>query len=106
MLAAVLLVGATTVPASAAPVGPLAVASWVAPQPSAMPDVVGKGLYDAESAVPLGTKIDLVDGLGLGRRVLWPFNWKVCKQDPAPGAALNSGVTVTLTVVKRAETCK
>lgn len=70
-----------------------------------MPNLVGMALGDAEGTVPFGTKINLVDGTGQGRKVVIPFNWKVCRQDPGPGAPLEHSTVVTLTVVKKVENC-
>jgi hypothetical protein len=76
-----------------------------APVDSVMPSVVGKTVWDAENAVPFGTHLVFVDGTGRHRKVVWPANWQVCRQDPAAGAPLTSTTTVTLTVVKVEEKC-
>lgn len=94
--AALALMTFTAVPAAAAP---------VSHRDSVMPAVVGKTLWEAEGAVPLGTHLTLVDGTGQHRKVVWPTNWRVCKQDPAAGAPLTSSTAVTLTVVKLQEKC-
>jgi beta-lactam-binding protein with PASTA domain len=82
-----------------------AVPAAAATRDAVMPGVVGKTVWDAEKAVPVGTHIVFVDGTGQHRKVLWPANWRVCKQDPAAGTALTSSTTVTLTVVKKEEKC-
>ena len=89
------LLAFTAVPAAAAPVSPHDV----------MPSLVGKTVFDADKAVPLGTRMQLVDGTGQHRKVIWPGNWQVCKQDPAAGTPITSSTVVTLTVVKREEKC-
>ncbi|MDF3289639.1 hypothetical protein [Streptomyces silvisoli] len=70
----------------------------------AMPDVTGKGLVAAERAMPHGVRITLVDARDAGRHVLWPANWKVCSQSPAPGRPLG-GQRAELRVVKTKERC-
>ncbi|GAA3436731.1 hypothetical protein GCM10018954_063400 [Kutzneria kofuensis] len=95
MVAVFAMLPLTAVPAAAAPVTPH----------DAMPDLVGKTAFDANKAVPFGTRIVYVDGTGRHRKVVWPANWQVCKQDPAAGAQITSADTVTLTVVKREEKC-
>jgi hypothetical protein len=72
---------------------------------SVMPSLVGKTVWEADKAVPLGTRLLLVDGTGQHRMVVWPANWQVCKQDPAAGTTLTSTTAVTLTVVKLEEKC-
>jgi len=86
----------TAVPAAAAP---------VSHRDGLMPSVVGKTLWEAEGTVPFGTHLTFVDGTGQHRKVVWPTNWQVCKQDPAAGAPLTSTTAVTLTVVKLQEKC-
>ena len=90
------LLALTAAPAFAAP---------VSTHDGVMPQVVGKTLYEAEAAVPFGTHLRFVDGTGQNRKVIWPANWKVCRQDPAAGAPLASATNVTLTVVKLEERC-
>jgi beta-lactam-binding protein with PASTA domain len=86
----------TAAPAAAAP---------VSHHDSVMPDLVGHTVWDADNAVPFGTRMLLVDGTGQHRKVVWPANWQVCKQDPAAGTALTNATAVTLTVVKLEEKC-
>lgn len=75
-------------------------------RPHTMPDVTGMRLPAAFKAVDYDpSAIRYEDGLGTHRHVLWPPDWKVCSQRPAPGTPLNN-VTVTLTVVKTNETCR
>ncbi|MFD7106457.1 PASTA domain-containing protein [Streptomyces celluloflavus] len=69
-----------------------------------MPNVTGKGLSVAYKDLNHNKSIQLKDGLGAHRHVLWPANWKVCEQNPAPGTPLNNQ-KVTLTVVKHQEKC-
>lgn len=72
--------------------------------PERMPQVAGHRLVSAYAALHYDTSVRLKDGRGAGRHVLWPAAWKVCAQDPAAGAPLQ-GRRVTLTVVKRDESC-
>ncbi|MDT0454504.1 PASTA domain-containing protein [Streptomyces sp. DSM 41527] len=73
--------------------------------PRTMPQVAGQGLVSAYAALRYDTSVRLKDGRGAGRHVLWPAGWKVCAQDPAAGTDLR-GRRVTLTVVKRTESCR
>ena len=82
-----------------------AVATPVSHHDGVMPSLVGKTVFDADKAVPLGTRLLLVDGTGQHRKVVWPASWRVCKQDPAAGTPLTSATPVTLTVVKLEEKC-
>ena len=95
-VAVVSLAALTTAPVAAAP---------VSHQDSGMPNVVGKTVWDAEKAVPFGTHLAFVDGTGQHRKVVWPSNWQVCKQDPAAVTPLTATTTVTLTVVRLEEKC-
>ncbi|MFI6938439.1 hypothetical protein ACIBI4_04120 [Streptomyces sp. NPDC050418] len=69
-----------------------------------MPDFRGKGLMDVFRTVDYRTRVDLHDASGYQRNVLWPLNWKVCTQTPAPGVEL-TGQTIDIGVVKKTETC-
>jgi hypothetical protein len=82
-----------------------AAATPVAHHDGVMPSLVGKTVFEADQAVPLGTRLLLVDGTGQHRKVVWPANWQVCKQNPAAGTPLTSATPVTLTVVKLEEKC-
>jgi hypothetical protein len=93
---ALAMLALTAVPAAAAPVSHL---------DGSMPALVGKTVFDADKEVPLGTRLLLVDGTGQHRKVIWPANWRVCKQDPAAGAPLTPSTAVTLVVVKLEEKC-
>jgi hypothetical protein len=72
--------------------------------PEKMPQVAGQGLVSAYAALHYDTSVQLKDGRGAGRHVLWPAGWKVCTQNPGAGTPLQ-GRRVTLTVVKREESC-
>ncbi len=69
-----------------------------------MPNVNGKSLSLAYQALHNNKDVQLQDGRGAGRHVLWPGNWKVCAQHPKAGAPLRHQ-KVTLTVVKSRERC-
>ncbi|KPC64103.1 hypothetical protein [Streptomyces chattanoogensis] len=73
--------------------------------PGAMPNVKGKGLVAAFEALHFDPTVRFKDGLGRGRHVLWPARWKVCEQQPAPGAHMTQ-LKITLTVVKKNEQCR
>ncbi|MFG2827075.1 PASTA domain-containing protein [Streptomyces sp. NPDC048434] len=79
-------------------------ASAHADGPEKMPQVAGHRLVSAYEALHYDTSVQLKDGRGAGRHVLWPAGWKVCAQSPAAGTPLQ-GRRVTLTVVKSEESC-
>lgn len=68
---------------------------------SPLPDF--RGLVSAISSIDPETKVEPTDVSGLGREVLWPAQWKVCDQAPAPGA--RNVKVLKLGVVKKAEQC-
>ncbi|WP_327436543.1 hypothetical protein OG279_38300 (plasmid) [Streptomyces sp. NBC_01201] len=68
-----------------------------------MPNLVGKSVKAARSALDPGTSITTTDEAE-GRMVLMESNWRVCTQSPAPGVVLN-GQPVELTAVKYEESC-
>ncbi|MEU8780271.1 hypothetical protein [Streptomyces sp. NPDC048637] len=72
--------------------------------PERMPRVAGQGLVSAYQALNYDTSVQLRDGRGAGRHVLWPARWKVCAQSPEAGTPLQ-GRPATLTVVKNHEAC-
>ena len=47
----------------------------------------------------------VVDVSGDGRMVLKSSNWKICQQEPAPGARLKAGKEALIGVVKWEEGC-
>jgi len=69
-----------------------------------MPDLVGKSLNDALSALPASTSITSTDVSGHHRLVIVPTNWQVCSQQPGPGSQF-TGQPVSLGVVKYGERC-
>lgn len=69
-----------------------------------MPHLSGKGLVAAYHQLGYDTKVQLKDGRGAGRHVLWPASWKVCDQHPKAGTPF-SHQPITLTVVKTHESC-
>ncbi|MFK0294623.1 PASTA domain-containing protein [Streptomyces sp. NPDC090442] len=69
-----------------------------------MPNVNGKSLSLAYQALHNNKNVQLQDGRGAGRHVLWPGNWKVCAQLPKAGAPLLRQ-KVKLIVVKSRERC-
>ncbi|MEU9111575.1 hypothetical protein AB0D04_07250 [Streptomyces sp. NPDC048483] len=73
--------------------------------PGKMPNVKGKGLVAASQALHYDLSVRFADGLGRGRHVWWPAGWKVCDQQPAPGAR-RDGLRVTLIVIKNEERCR
>ncbi|WP_181770608.1 hypothetical protein [Amycolatopsis pittospori] len=98
VLAAIAFTGIAAIPAAASPVTAIDAGP-------AMPDLVGKPLDVAYQAFDYRTRITAEDLSGAGRHVVWPANWKVCTQDPAPGVVLVDNARVTLGAVKKDETC-
>lgn len=68
-----------------------------------MPDLKSKSLTTAYNTLGARTKVEARDVSGQGRHILWPNNWKVCDQSPAPGRPV--GKTVKIGAVKKAEEC-
>ncbi|WP_229852394.1 PASTA domain-containing protein [Streptomyces albospinus] len=89
---------------AALPLSALALAAPAHADDGTMPNVSGRGLVSAYQALNYSTHVQLKDGRGTGRHVLWPGSWKVCDQQPAPGARLEHQ-KITLTVVKTKEQC-
>jgi beta-lactam-binding protein with PASTA domain len=69
-----------------------------------MPNLAGQSVKAARKALDSSTSITVTDATGDSRLIVVESNWKVCTQDPAPGAALN-GQPVEFTAVKYGETC-
>ncbi|MFE6684909.1 PASTA domain-containing protein [Streptomyces sp. NPDC057743] len=100
---------ARRVPRAAATLALTALATLAATAPAraaddTMPNVNGKSLSAAYQALHNNKDVQLQDGRGAGRHVLWPANWKVCAQHPQAGAPLQHQ-KVKLTVVKSRELC-
>ncbi|GAA2772785.1 hypothetical protein GCM10019017_15940 [Streptomyces showdoensis] len=70
-----------------------------------MPEFLGKGLWRVFTSLDPRTRLDVHDVGGGDRRVLWPPNWRVCTQHPAPGAERGSRGRVVVGVVKKGEVC-
>ncbi|MFI8826262.1 hypothetical protein [Streptomyces sp. NPDC053431] len=70
-----------------------------------MPDLLGQGLWRVFTALDPRTRLDVHDVGGGDRRVLWPLNWRVCTQHPAPGVARGVRGWVVVGVVKKGEAC-
>ncbi|WP_328223648.1 MULTISPECIES: hypothetical protein [unclassified Streptomyces] len=69
-----------------------------------MPDLKGKSVKAARSALDSGTSITVTDASGDGRFVLVESNWQVCTQTPEAGAK-SDGPSVEFTAVKFDESC-
>jgi hypothetical protein len=69
-----------------------------------MPHLIGKSLNVAVGSLPSSTSITTRDVSGQDRLIIVQSNWKVCSQDPRPGAQFN-GQPVTFGVVKFGESC-
>ncbi|MEU3654534.1 hypothetical protein AB0E67_17215 [Streptomyces sp. NPDC032161] len=74
-----------------------------APAGNTMPDFVGTSVKSARGALDSSTSITVRDAGG-DRMVLMESNWKICTQDPKPGAALK-GQPVEFAAVKFEESC-
>lgn len=72
-----------------------------------MPDLTGTNLQESQDRLQaMGSWLmDQEDASGRGRTQVIDSNWKVCSQDPAPGATTDPASTVTLRVVKLDEQC-
>jgi hypothetical protein len=75
-----------------------------------MPDLVGKGLQDAQDQIQklTGDKVFYTsshDLAGQGRHQVVDDNWKVCTQNVKPGAALTPTSKLDFGVVKLEESC-
>ncbi|MEV6608075.1 hypothetical protein [Kutzneria sp. NPDC051319] len=69
-----------------------------------MPNVVGKTVFQAKWILPTFTEYVIVNHKANDPGIIRPSNWKICKQEPAPGT---KGVKrVVLTVIRNGETCK
>jgi len=68
-----------------------------------MPALVGKTVNQAHFSLPNSTRYVYLNHKAKVVGMIIPTNWKICKQDPAPGAKTPD--TVTLTIIKRGETC-
>ncbi|MET9401528.1 hypothetical protein [Kitasatospora sp. NPDC002965] len=79
-------------------------ASGPAKAGATMPEFIGKAVSVVHDSLDKATSIVAKDAGPQNRMVLVVSNWKVCSQDPAPGAAL-TGQPVTLKAVKFGENC-
>lgn len=72
-----------------------------------MPDLVGLNLQDAQDQLQdMGSFLmDQEDASGDDRWQIDDSNWKVCRQDPEPGASHSKLDIVTLWSVKNDEAC-
>ncbi|GGS47857.1 PASTA domain-containing protein [Streptomyces violaceus] len=74
------------------------------PETSEVPDVVGMNHGEAQSLLrSKGFLVNEEDASPEGRWVLDNSNWKVCRQDPAPGAT--DALRVAIYSVKLDESC-
>ena len=95
---------AAPAPAAAAPAPAPAEA---APTTFTMPALVGVNLQLAQDTLQAAGSylVDQTDASGLSRVQINDSNWRVCTQDPAPGAVVATDALVTLGSVKLSETC-
>ena len=72
-----------------------------------MPALVGGNLQLAQDTLQAAGSyvLDQTDASGLFRVQINDSNWRVCTQDPAPGAVVPTDTMVTLGSVKLSETC-
>ncbi|WP_193241788.1 PASTA domain-containing protein [Streptomyces phaeolivaceus] len=74
------------------------------PETSEVPDVVGMNHGEAQSLLrSKGFMVNEEDASSQGRWILDNSNWKVCRQDPAPGAT--DALRVAIYSVKLDESC-
>ena len=78
-----------------------------APDVFKMPNFIGENLQLSQDKLQaLGSYfMDQEDASGLGRIQVLDSNWKVCKQDPAPGKMVSVDTIVVLSSVKLSEQC-
>ncbi|MGW4160777.1 PASTA domain-containing protein [Streptomyces sp. NPDC004788] len=92
---------ATPEPATSAPTAP---ANMAQGDGEFMADLRGGSVESAMGQLTATMQVE--DVSGQGREV--PMNatdWKICTQDPAPGARIESGKTIVLGAVKKDENC-
>jgi hypothetical protein len=72
-----------------------------------VPVLAGVNLQDAQDLLQTldSYVMDQVDATGLERFAVNDSNWRVCSQDPAPGAVVPVSAVVTLAAVKLDEAC-
>ncbi len=80
---------------------PAAPPSSTSPNPPfSIADYTGRNLLDAFSDLDnAGMKVDQIDASGRGRVVLWAPNWRVVRQEPAPGTIMKPGDKATFYVL-------
>ncbi len=78
-----------------------------APEKFTMPKLVGKNLQLAQDMLQSQGSyvLDQKDALGLDRFQIDDSNWKVCRQSPKAGKAVDVDAMVTLSAVKLSEDC-
>jgi hypothetical protein len=113
-VSAVIVVGVSGCESAGSPGGADGVGIDLAPEPggagnaavAVLPDLVGRGLQNAQDAAQDAGFFALTshDALGRGRSQLLDRDWKVCFQDPAPGMVRTS-TTVDLGAVGLDESC-
>lgn len=75
-----------------------------------MPNEVGRGLQAAQDDIQRVSHNPLFithskDATGAGRFQILDRDWKVCRQDVAPGRKANKDTSITFSVVKLDESC-
>jgi hypothetical protein len=93
-----------TYPPTVAPPVTQTPASWT------MPNLVGKGLQEAQDAIQELTGYGIVitmshDATGANRFQLADRNWKVCTQNVPPGATITRETRIDFGAVKLEESC-
>ncbi|MEU6592534.1 hypothetical protein ABZ923_25465 [Streptomyces sp. NPDC046881] len=71
-----------------------------------LPNMTGSQLQAAQDRAQSAgfTNLSSEDATGRGRAQVWDRNWRVCSQDPEPGAA-DPDTLVVFQVVKQGESC-
>ncbi|MFI8521137.1 hypothetical protein ACIGEZ_25455 [Streptomyces sp. NPDC085481] len=106
VLAVALLTGLTACSSAEPEPNPVPSPATITPHQAAkgyMPDVIGGSVAGAVGQITGGMLVEDVSGKG---RIV-PMNapdWKICTQEPAPGAAID-GTRIHLGAVKKDEDC-
>jgi hypothetical protein len=77
------------------------------PKEFTMPDLVGMNLQEGQDLLQSMDSflMDQEDASGQGRIQMVDSNWKICNQDPQPGATATTETTIRLAAVKLDEQC-
>jgi hypothetical protein len=97
-------------PVTVTAASPTVVVATEGPRRWTMPNLVGKNLQAAQDAIQELTAFEIPvttshDATGAGREQLLDRNWKVCSQNIAAGAEINSTSRIDFGAVRTDERC-